>query len=234
MNWVAITVTGVRWAKVPSKKNRRSSVHAAGLTFLALLAPGFIADPALGQVIGEVTGVFGTATVQRSGSAALTPLFLHTAVQEGDVVRTGQVARLRISLRDDSILSLGADAELKLDHLALSAEPNGPGSLFTLALGYLRTAVGRLQRDTVFQIRSPSMVAAVRGTDWIESYSAGKTEIFVARGRVLATDPVNAASNWALLEAGEGVSFITGAPHTPVVRWGQQKINLFVEATRVP
>ena len=77
------------------------------------------------------------------------------------------------------------------------------------------------------------MVAAVRGTDWIESYSAGTTELFVAEGRVLATSAANQI-DWALLDAGEGVSFSIGTWHTPVVRWGQEKINRYVEATRVP
>jgi hypothetical protein len=94
--------------------------------------------------------------------------------------------------------------------------------------------VGRLQPGSLFEIRSPSMVAAVRGTDWIERHAAGTTEIFVAEGRVLATSAANPGSDWALLDAGEGVSFTAGAQHTPVVRWGQEKRNRFVEATRVP
>jgi hypothetical protein len=144
------------------------------------------------------------------------------------------MARLRITLRDDSVLSLGAEGELKLDRLAQVSRPAAGDSLFSLAIGYLRAVTGRLQRDSVFRIRTPSMVAAVRGTDWIERYAAAKTELFVAAGRVLATDPANRAGNWALLSAGEGVGFVAGAPHTPVVRWGQEKINRFVEATRVP
>jgi hypothetical protein len=158
---------------------------------------------------------------------------LRNEVREGEVLRTGPGARLKVTLRDDSVLSLGADTELKLDHLAQSGPAGGPGSLFTLAGGFLRTVVGRLRPGSIFEIRSPSMVAAVRGTNWIESYSAGTTEIFVAEGRVLATSTAN-RSDWALLGAGEGASFITGGPHTPVIRWGQEKINRYIEATRVP
>jgi hypothetical protein len=55
----------------------------------------------------------------------------------------------------------------------------------------------------------------------------------VAEGRVLATSSVN-RTDWALLDAGEGVSFKVGSLHTPVVRWGQEKINRYVKATRVP
>jgi ferric-dicitrate binding protein FerR (iron transport regulator) len=201
---------------------------------LALYWNSLIAGSASAEIIGAVTGLSGSANVERPSGAAPLQLALHSAIHEGDLLRTGPGARLRITLRDDTVLSLGADAELNLNQFAPAARPGGVGRLFTLAFGYLRTVVGRLQPDTVFEIRSPSMVAAVRGTDWIESYAGGTTEIFVADGRVLATGTVDRDSNWVLLNAGEGVSFIAGAPHTPVVRWGQEKINRFVEATRVP
>jgi ferric-dicitrate binding protein FerR (iron transport regulator) len=208
----------------------RAVLQVATVGVFALLSS---AGLAAGQVVGMVTGLVGSASVERAGGAAPTPLALRSEVHEGDTVRTGPGARLRIALRDQSVLSLGADGELKLDRLARVSQSPAAGSLLSLAIGYLRAVIGRLQPDSVFQIRSPSMVAAVRGTDWIESYAAGKTELFVAAGQVLTTDPVD-PTNWALLRAGEGVTFMTGAWHTPVIRWGQQKINRFVEATRVP
>lgn len=198
-----------------------------------LMLTGASSSRAGAQVIGTVTGLFGSATVQRVGSIGPEPLALNNEVHQGDILRTGPRVRLRITLRDASVLSLGADTELKLDHLALLALPAEPGSFFTLAGGFLRATVGHLRAGSLFEIHSPSMVAAVRGTNWIESYSAGTTELFVAEGRVLATSAVN-RTDWALLDAGEGVSFTVGTPHTPVVRWGQEKIDRYVEATRVP
>jgi hypothetical protein len=207
--------------------------RVALLGLFALLLTGAIPIPAGAQDIGVVTGLLGSATVQRAGRLGPEPLALSQEVHQGDILRTGPRARLRVTLHDASVLSLGADTELKLDHLALSASPAESGSFFTFAGGYLRAVVGHLRPGSLFEIHSPSMVAAVRGTDWIESYSAGATEIFVAEGRVLATSAVN-RTDWALLDAGEGVSFSAGTPHTPVVRWGQEKINRYVEATRVP
>lgn len=211
----------------------RALGRTAILGLLSLLLTGAISRPAGAQVIGTVTGLWGSATVQRAGGMGPEPLALNNEVHQGDVLRTGSGARLRVTLSDASVLSLGADTELKLDHLALSAQPAEPGSFFTLAGGFLRAAVGRLRPGSLFEVHSPSMVAAVRGTDWIESYSAGTTEIFVAEGRVLATNAAN-RTDWALLDAREGVSFRVDTPHTPVVRWGQEKINRYVEATRVP
>ena len=200
--------------------------------FLLLLS-GVVPSRAGAQVIGKITGLVGSATVQHAGGAGTEPLILNEEVHQGDILHAGPGAKLRVTLRDASVLSLGADTELKLDHLALAAPPSDRGSLFTLAGGFLRTAVGRLRPGSLFEIHSPSMVAAVRGTDWIESYSAGTTEIFVAEGSVLATNAAD-QTDWALLNAGERVSFKHGSPHTTVIRWGQEKINRYVEATRVP
>jgi hypothetical protein len=200
---------------------------------LFLLLSWVIPSRAGAQVIGKITGLVGSATVQHAGSAGAEPLVLNEELHQGEILRTGPGARLRVTLSDASVLSLGADTELKLDHLSLGAPTSDPGSLFTLAGGFLQTVVGRLRPGSLFEIHSPSMVAAVRGTDWIESYSAGTTEIFVAEGSVLATSAVD-RTDWALLEAGEGVSFKIGSPHTTVVRWGQEKIARYIEATRVP
>ena len=227
-----MTSTGGSGSRAAPGEVNRAVIGAKMLVAFTLTASGFAAGSGQAQVIGEVTGLSGTATVQRADSGQALPLALRSEVREGDAVRTGGDGRLRIALRDASTLSLGADAELKLDHLALASEAAGPGSFFTLVVGYLRTVVGHLQRDTVFRIRSPSMVAAVRGTDWIESYAGGKTEIFVAEGRVLATG--NTVTDWVVLNSGEGTSFVASMPHTPVVRWAAEKIDRFVAATRVP
>lgn len=128
--------------------------------FLALTAA--ISRPAGAQVIGIVTGLLGSATMQGAGSLAPEPLALNDEVHQGDILRTGSGARLRVTLRDASVLSLGADTELKLDHLALSAAPAEPGSFFTLAGGLLRAAVGRLRPGSLFEIHSPSLPVKYR------------------------------------------------------------------------
>src|ERR1700722_7908310 len=198
-----------------------------------LLLTGTMSLPASAQIIGIVTGISGSAIVLHAGGANPEPLVLGKEVHQGDILRTGPEARLRVTLSDSSVLSLGAYTELRLDHIAVSAPPADPGSLFTFSGGFLRAVVGHLRSDSRFEIHSPSMVAAVRGTDWIENYAGGTTELFVAGGRVLATSTIN-RTDWALLGAGDGVSFSVGAPHTPVIRWGQEKISRYVEATRVP
>ena len=96
---------------------------------LALLAS---AGSAPAQVVGMVTGLVGSASVQRADGSGATSLAPRSEVHEGDTVRTGPGARLRIALRDESVLSLGADGELKLDRLAQASRSPAGGSLFSL------------------------------------------------------------------------------------------------------
>jgi len=82
---------------------------------LVLFCSGAIAGSANGEVIGAVTGLSGSATVERPTGAVPLQLALHSEIREGDLLRTGAGARLKITLRDDTVLSFGADAELHLN-----------------------------------------------------------------------------------------------------------------------
>lgn len=188
---------------------------------------------AAGETIGMVSALHGTATGQPSDGGAATPLTVGSGVHKGDVVRTGSDSRLKLLLSDTSTLSLGADTELKLDNLALRPGTREPTTTLTQLSGYVRAVISPVAATTQFEMRTPSMVAAVRGTDWIQNYSSGETQIFVATGKVLASGTGSYVGDRVLLTAGEGVTFSDKKAHTPVARWKKAKIDLFVAATLV-
>ena len=100
--------------------------------------------------------------------------------------------------------------------------------------GYLRALVAPLRPRAGFEVATPYSVAAVRGTDWIESCAPGAAQIFVAHGRLEISGTHAHAADRVVLQDGEGVTFSEAAPHTPVVRWKPAKIAQFVAATTVP
>jgi hypothetical protein len=212
---------------------RRQAICMAVGTMLAMgwSAPG----AAVGPIIGAVTALSGSATVQRDDGGMATALTLNADIHEGDTVHTGPQSRIKLSLRDGSTLSLGADSNIKLDHLQVKPRAGLFYRTLSLLSGYVRAAVARAKGGgSQFTIESPSMVAAVRGTDWIEQFDSGMTQIFVAQGRVRASGTGRYAGDHVLLNAGQGVTFSNTAPHTPVVRWKKPKIDLFIAATRIP
>jgi hypothetical protein len=204
------------------------------VAFVLAAVPGAGLAAAAGEVIGTVAVLVGSASVRPSDGAAEAALSAQDVLREGEIVHTGPDGRLKIALRDGSTLSLGADTELRLDHLSLSGDTAASPSLFTQLGGYVRAVVAPLRPRAGFEIATPSSVAGVRGTDWIQNYANGAAQIFVADGTVQVSGVQAHANEQVVLHAGEGVTFSATAPHTPVVRWGQARIAAFVAATRIP
>jgi hypothetical protein len=138
-----------------------------------------------------------------------------------------------VALIDGSTLSLGAESSIKLDHIQMKSESSRLATTLALLSGYVRAAVAKAKSGSRFQIESPSMVAAVRGTDWIEHFESGATDLFVAHGNVEASGTGQYAGDHVIVRAGQGVTFTDASPHTPVVRWKKAKIDAFVAATLI-
>ncbi len=68
-----------------------------------------------------------------------------------------------------------------------------------------------------FQVITPQAIAAVRGTRWAVDTAAGKTSVFVVRGRVSVQRP--SASAAVVLGPGEGVDVEPGTAPLTVRRW---------------
>ena len=232
------SITGGNAVRRRMKAQASGGTHMRRHWFIAALAliafPTLcVAAPAGGDVIGTVAALVGTASVRPADGGGEATLSVNDALREGEVVRTAADGRLKIALRDGSTLSLGSGTELTLEHLSLSAGATEQPSLFTQVDGFVRAAVVPLHPRAGFEIATPSSVAAVRGTDWIQQYTDGAAEIFVERGSVQITGVQARASEQVVLQAGEGVTFSKIAPHTPVIRWGAAKIAAYEAATRV-
>src|SRR5260370_34486016 len=179
--------------------------HCRGLALLAVwLSLGAATSHAAAQVVGAVAALRGSASGQPSDDAPAAMLAVKDQLTRGETVKTGAESRLKIALRDDTTLSLGADTELKLDNVALGA---GSESGVTQFSGYVRAVVSRARQRKQFEIQTPSMVAAVRGTECIQNFSEGATQIFVVHGRVEASGKGIYAGYRAQLPSLQGVTF---------------------------
>jgi len=124
------------------------------------------------------------------------PLKTGETLVEGDRVRTGPNGFATLELPDGSYVTIAQDGELdieKLQHVALT----GAGDrVFELRHGEVESQVTHAtRRDDRFQIRSPSVVAGVRGTRFRVDYdgSTQTTAVAVLDGAV-GVDPAIQAS----------------------------------------
>lgn len=161
--------------------NRVYRSLAVVLCFLLSPLPGFCQAGGSTQLAGTVSALDPVAT--RNGAG----LGLREGVQWNDLLQTDATGRLRVSLRDGSILSLGSNSQMRVvQHNAATQQ-----TTLELLFGRLRSQVVKLtQPNSRFEVRTPTAVAGVIGTDFLLIVIADRTTLVVFSGVVQIT-PLN-------------------------------------------
>ena len=161
---------------------RKSAVVQPSLAIvltLLLVFPVQVWPQVPGQHAGKVSALIPAVNLVRAGqSLTATP---EIPVLWEDTVATGHLARARVALDDGSVLNVGADSSLRVTkHDAASQQTD-------LELGYGRVranAVKQTKPGASFQIRTPTGVAGVVGTDFFLEFDNYVTRIIVFEGKV--------------------------------------------------
>ncbi len=150
------------------------------LICLLLVIPADVAGQATQpQHAGKLTAVLPVVNVIRGPQQ--TPASTSEAVYWGDVINTGHLARARVALDDGSVLSVGSDSNLTV------TKHDGGAQQTELDLNYGRVrakAVKQVKPNASFQIRTPTGVAGVVGTDFALDSQGDTTRIVVYEGKV--------------------------------------------------
>lgn len=201
---------------------------AVVLCFLLCPAPGFGQAGSSGELAGSVTALDQLAT--RNGAG----LNVHDQVQWNDQLQTNNTGRLRLNLRDGSILSVGANSQMRvIQHNAAAQQ-----TTLELLFGRLRSQVVKLtQPNSKFEVRTPTAVAGVIGTDFLLIATADRTTLVVFSGVVQIT-PLNGTggapnqSQSVSVNPGQQVE-VTATGVGQVGPLTQQAIQQFIQQTAV-
>lgn len=114
--------------------------------------------------VGFVKVASGATHVIRGGQPQA--LAVGDPVLEGDTLQTGARARLGITLRDDTRVSLGPDSQLSIASFAFAPAEGRLGLVLRLARGVLDYVSGKLASLAPGSIRieTPATIVGVRGT----------------------------------------------------------------------
>lgn len=135
----------------------------------ALALPAFAAEP-----IGFVKTLKGSAVVQRGGERVA--LAVGAPIFRLDLCETGRNASLGISLRDNTLISLGPKTRLTIEEFAFEPVEQKYGLMLRLARGtmqYISGLVAKLSPQSV-QVTTPTANIAVRGTRFAIRVADGK------------------------------------------------------------
>lgn len=144
--------------------NIRPSVIVAALTCaLTCASANAQSAPPTEPVIGYVKTAQGEATVIQQGRRLSARVGLPVTV--GAVLATGDAASMGVTFKDDSIVSLGAGAELKVDDYAFDPMAGSYLMKATFKAGALYYVPGTIAKSDpeAVQISTPEGTMHVRG-----------------------------------------------------------------------
>jgi hypothetical protein len=112
--------------------------------------------------IGMVIEVYGEVRAENGANSI--PLALKDALAVSDTIITGSDGRVKILLRDDTIITLGADSDLELQTFADTGE--SPQFNARLLKGAMRVITGRIteMNPDGFMLTTPHSTIGIRGT----------------------------------------------------------------------
>lgn len=202
---------------------------------LCLVALGEVA-PAAAQpaAVGTVEALVGRAVVTRHESGEAVPLTVGAELFEADRVRTEVGARLRLRLRDGSVLTCGEATGLTLDRALYAPARDSQSFLLRVSFGIVRSVVEILAPDSSYDMHTNTAVISVRGTDWIAEVQRDATAIVSLAGEIAVRNVDPAVPGEVTLGAGEGVTVEAATPPPAPTVWGDARRNAFIERTSVP
>ncbi|MEW6775951.1 MAG: FecR family protein, partial [Bdellovibrionota bacterium] len=181
-----------------TRKFERSLLIAATL-------PLFICTGALAATpAGKITDAEGEAEIIRKGTAEPEIVQEQMDVFEGDALETGEDGMIRVALADGSSLTLAPEGHLKITRQLYDAKKGERESLFDLLRGKIRAEVAKLAKlsRSNFEVRTPTAVAGVRGTDFEVEHdeAAGESGVYVFEG----------STDWKDVKSGESLLIQSG------------------------
>lgn len=147
----------------------------------ALLFVTFAHAAAAAETVGTVSKVENQAKI--GGAAAV----VGTPVHMNDEMRTGAKARLEITFRDNTKLTLGENAKVMVDRYVFNPNQGTGEMTVKAAQGAMRFVTGKIgqMRDHNVTVLTPNAALAVRGTDFWVGPIDGQYGALLLKGKVI-------------------------------------------------
>lgn len=153
-----------------------------------------------------------------------------TAVQLGDVIKTGADARLRLRFVDGSILTLGENTKLSVDLFAIDAANKSRTVVLTVLEGIVNASAAKSGESKFdYQIKTGAGYSAVRGTRWIVGFRQSLMGVYVLNGTVEIG--ANSGKPPVMINGGQWASIDAAGALSPVQPTTPEILKAVLDAT---
>ncbi len=159
---------------------------------------------------GIVNFFAGKVSVIESGKER--PIKVGDAVKEGMTIVTGVKATAELYF-EGSVVKVLENTSIEIKQLFADNQTNAETSEFYVQKGKIFSSVTKkLVKDSSYKIKTPTTIAAIRGTDFMVSEEKGKANVACTEGKVEVRDATVKESDVVQLEAGQEVEVKAGEP----------------------
>ena len=113
---------------------------------------------------GVISKLEGTVEVKPRGSLVFRAVEAKGVLYAGDRIRTKSDGWVKVTLDNGNVITLQEDSNLLIRKFVQDLEKDEYKNILDMNLGKLRAEVQKLKGDSVFEIHTPTAVAAARGT----------------------------------------------------------------------
>lgn len=143
------------------------------------------------EAIGKITAVEGNVDIMKPGQERVIPVRLLAPVSEGDIVRTKSSGKAEITFDDESIIRMAPNSRLQITEYLMEGSKRKSG-VMNLFRGKIRAVVSKSRKiigiafgeGERFEVRTPTAVAGVKGTDFFVFHQMDITGVVVLEGRI--------------------------------------------------
>lgn len=150
----------------------------------------------------------------------------------GDSVRTGRTGQALIQLEDRTVITVGANAELKIDKFIYNPEQDLGELVASIPRGVFHFVSGLIAKndDSAMRINTPVTSIGIRGTIAAGEASASEMSIVLLDpagagpgGAIVITTPSGQTAR--LVEPLDGITVRLGDPAPPVEVWNEGRVR---------
>ncbi len=152
------------------------------------------------------------------------------AVFVDDEVQTGAKSRLEITFKDNSVITVGANAKLKIDKFVFNPDKKQGEFVFSAAKGAFRIATGRIGKiaGRRVSVTTPVATIGVRGTEFWGGPIDSQYGVLLLDGIVDVRNPGGAVT-LDTPGTGTNISNSTSAPTAPNT-WAADKVSRAIDS----
>jgi hypothetical protein len=137
---------------------------ARSLFAVAVLLATALPASAQDAVVGRIKTTSGAVSIYRQNASI--PAQIGMPLFQSDAIRTGADGHVGVTLRDETRLALGPNADVAIDQFVYAPAQGRLGMVLKIARGlvaYVSGRIAKLSPDAV-RLETPSAILGVRGT----------------------------------------------------------------------